>query len=159
MHRSILSPRIGFFGNRFVQVVLGPVEAHVFGTATTTPAWPTRKAVAAITALLTTSALLSACGSTSPSPVTATPADTIVIKNFAFQPSTLVVAPGVKVTVRNQDPAAHTVTAEGTTKAFDTASISAGATTTFTAPARPGSYPYICQIHQFMHGVLTVRRP
>lgn len=84
-------------------------------------------------------------------------ADTIVIKNFAFQPSTLDAAPGAKVTVENEDSATHTVTASGSAKPFDTGNIAAGATVTFTAPAQPGSYPYICQIHQFMHGTLVVR--
>lgn len=97
------------------------------------------------------------CGSSHGSSGAAAAKDTIVIKNFAFQPSTLTVAPGATVTVRNTDPATHTVTASGSPKAFDTGNVAAGATVTFTAPGKPGSYPYICQIHQFMHGALTVR--
>jgi plastocyanin len=80
-----------------------------------------------------------------------------VIRNFSFQPSTLVVAPGAKVTVRNADPAAHTVTASGASKLFDTGNIAPGATVTFTAPSSVGSYSYICLIHQFMHATLQVR--
>lgn len=80
--------------------------------------------------------------------------DTIVIKNFAFSPSKLTVAPGATVTVRNEDVATHTVTASG--GSFNTGDIKPGSTATFTAPSKPGSYGYICQIHQYMTGTLTV---
>jgi len=79
----------------------------------------------------------------------------IVIQNFAFSPASLTVTPGEKVTVMNKDSTTHTVTATGA-KAFDTGDVASGATTTFTAPTKAGSYPYICEIHQFMHGTLTV---
>jgi plastocyanin len=82
---------------------------------------------------------------------------TIAIKNFAFDPSTLTVTPGERVTVRNEDSATHTVTAVGAHEgAFNTGNINPGSTATLTAPSQPGSYSYICQIHQFMHGTLTV---
>ena len=80
----------------------------------------------------------------------------ITIKDFAFHPAALTVAPGTKVTVINKDGATHTVTATGN-KAFDTGEVKSGQTVTFRAPARPGSYPYICTIHPTMHGSLTVR--
>jgi plastocyanin len=83
---------------------------------------------------------------------------TIVIKNFAFHPSDLSVAPGAKVTVHNEDGVTHTVTAVAPHQgAFNTGDISAGKTVTFTAPTAAGSYPYFCLIHQFMHGTLTVK--
>ncbi len=84
----------------------------------------------------------------------AVPADTIVIRNFAFSPGTITVAPGATVTVRNEDQATHTVTATG--KAFDTGNVPGGGTATFKAPTRPGRYAYICQIHQYMTGSLDV---
>lgn len=80
----------------------------------------------------------------------------ITIKDFAFHPATVTVAPGTKVTVTNKDAATHTVTATAD-KAFDTGQVKSGQTVTFTAPARPGSYPYICTIHPTMNGSLTVR--
>lgn len=80
----------------------------------------------------------------------------ITIKDFAFHPATPAVAPGTKVTVTNKDAATHTVTATGA-KAFDTGEVKSGQTVTFEAPARPGSYPYICTIHPTMNGTLTVR--
>jgi plastocyanin len=58
--------------------------------------------------------------------------------------------------VDNHDSTAHTLTATAG-KAFDTGTIGAGKSGTFTAPAAAGSYPYICTIHQFMHGTLIVK--
>lgn len=117
-------------------------------------------------AVLAAAVGLAACGSsshasagrTSAGHAARTPAaDTIVIKNFAFSPANLTVAPGATVTVRNDDSATHTVTATGSSKRFDTGDIAPGASATFTAPSAAGSYAYICQIHQFMHGTLVVR--
>ncbi|MEN8651674.1 cupredoxin family copper-binding protein [Streptomyces sp. 21So2-11] len=79
----------------------------------------------------------------------------ITIKNFTFTPAELTVSPGTKVTVVNNDSTPHTVTASD--KAFDTATIAAGKTATFTAPSRAGAYAYICSIHQYMTGLLKVR--
>ncbi|MGW2402696.1 cupredoxin domain-containing protein [Kitasatospora sp. NPDC001664] len=84
-----------------------------------------------------------------------TSAVNITIKDFAFAPADLTVAPGTRITVTNQDNTPHTVTA--TTKAFDTDRIDGGKSTTFTAPTTPGSYPYICGIHPGMTGTLTVK--
>ncbi|HEX4100187.1 MAG TPA: cupredoxin domain-containing protein [Pseudonocardiaceae bacterium] len=80
---------------------------------------------------------------------------TIVMKNFTFMPTPLTVAPGTKITVINQDQAPHTVTADD--KSFDSGTISGGQRGEFTAPTKPGSYPYICTIHQYMKGTLIVQ--
>jgi len=80
----------------------------------------------------------------------------IVISNFAFSPMNLTVSAGEKVTVVNHDSTAHTLTAVAG-NAFNTGTIGPGQSGTFTAPTKPGSYPYICGIHQFMHGTVTVR--
>ncbi|CAM5413871.1 hypothetical protein GCM10010329_77390 [Streptomyces spiroverticillatus] len=80
----------------------------------------------------------------------------IVIENFGFTPAVLKVSPGQKVTVVNRDDAPHTVTADGPAT-FNTGTITAGGTKTFTAPLRHGSHPYFCNIHQFMAGRLDVR--
>jgi plastocyanin len=82
-------------------------------------------------------------------------ADHIDIKNFAFHPASLTVKPGSTVTVTNDDQTTHTVTATGS-KDFDTGDIAPGKTMTFTAPKATGSHPYICTIHTFMKGTLTV---
>ena len=92
--------------------------------------------------------------STSSAPVAA---DTVTIQNFAFHPATLTVAPGATVTVVNKDSVTHTLTSTANPKAFDTGDIAAGATKTFKAPSKAGSYPYNCTIHTFMLGTLTVQ--
>jgi plastocyanin len=104
--------------------------------------------------------------STAPTPSSAPPSSsaavapptkakaTIVIRSFAYHPATLKVAPGTRITVINKDSVTHTVTDQGV---FNTSLIPGGGTKTFTAPTKPGRYPYICIIHPFMHGVLIVR--
>ena len=79
---------------------------------------------------------------------------TIVIKNFAFTPDSLSVTPGATVTVENEDGVTHTLTSNS--GAFSTGDLSAHATTHFKAPAKPGTYPYRCSVHQFMTGTLVV---
>ena len=89
------------------------------------------------------------------SPTAATAAGTITIKDFAYG-DPLTVAPGATVAITNMDTAAHTVTAdEGS--AFDAEVKGGGGTATFTAPTKPGSYPYHCTFHPGMHGVLIVK--
>jgi plastocyanin len=82
--------------------------------------------------------------------------DSIVIKNFAFSPASLTVSPGAVVTVRNEDSVTHTLTDKADSKLFNTGPVSPGQTKTFTAPDKPGSYPFLCTIHQFMTGTLVV---
>jgi plastocyanin len=81
--------------------------------------------------------------------------NTVVIKNFAFGPATMTVAPGTKITVVNQDRAPHSVTAIN--KAFDTGTIVGGKSGQITAPSTPGTYPYICTLHPSMTGTLIVK--
>jgi plastocyanin len=80
----------------------------------------------------------------------------IIISDFKFSPPALTVKPGARVEVLNQDTTTHTVTATGSAK-FNTGNVAPGQSATFTAPTAPGTYPYICTIHQFMKGTLTVR--
>ncbi|WP_446042278.1 cupredoxin domain-containing protein [Streptomyces sp. SID1121] len=71
-------------------------------------------------------------------------------------PDKLTVAPGTKITVTNNDTTTHTLTAI-TDKAWNTGDIAPGKSATFTAPTKPGAYKYMCTIHPFMKGTLTVR--
>jgi plastocyanin len=80
---------------------------------------------------------------------------TITIKDFGYQ-GPVSVSPGAKVTVKNGDAQAHTVTSDDG-KAFDAAVDGGGGTAEFTAPATPGSYPYHCAYHSNMHGILVVK--
>jgi len=122
--------------------------------------------VVALTACSSSSSSSSAPSSTSSTSATATgssagqkpvTSDSIVIKNFAFSPPSLTVSPGAVVTVRNEDSVTHTLTDKADSKLFNTGSVSPGQTKTFTAPDKPGSYPFLCTIHQFMTGTLVVR--
>jgi plastocyanin len=121
-----------------------------------------RTASVLTSALVGCAFLVAACGSSPSSPSSAAgnsggagaSATTITIKNFTFSPATLRVSPGATVTVANNDSVAHTMTS--TTKKFDTGDVAPGASATFKAPTTPGTYAYICTIHQFMHGTLVV---
>ncbi|HEY2176801.1 MAG TPA: cupredoxin domain-containing protein [Mycobacteriales bacterium] len=99
------------------------------------------------------SASSKASASSSPSKSAATSSATITIKNFKFG-APLTVKPGTKVKVVNNDSAPHNVTS--TTGAFKSATITSSQTSSFTAPTKPGKYPFTCTVHPFMHGSLTV---
>ena len=85
----------------------------------------------------------------------ATKTSAITISNFMFSPMSATVAPGATVMVTNKDSVTHTLTA--TKGQFDTGDIEAGQSKTFTAPMKPGTYSYICNIHQYMMGTIVVR--
>ena len=80
-------------------------------------------------------------------------APTIHIKSFAYSGPDRVPA-GATVTVMNMDTEAHTLTADD--GSFE-AVVKAGTSVTFTAPAKPGAYPYHCTYHSNMQGTLTVK--
>ncbi|MYS24539.1 cupredoxin domain-containing protein [Streptomyces sp. DvalAA-14] len=129
-------------------------------TRTRLPIRPHHLAVALAGALITLTGCSSSSGGSGSTAATASSGasgagggSTIVINSFAFSPATLTVHPGVTVTVKNQDSTAHTAT-DGSV--FDTGTIGPGKSATFTAPKKPGTYSYICTIHQFMKGTLTV---
>jgi plastocyanin len=81
--------------------------------------------------------------------------DQITISNFMFTPMEDTVAPGATVSVTNKDSVTHTLT--GTGDQFNTGDITQNETKTFKAPTRPGTYHYICNIHQYMMGTIIVR--
>lgn len=104
--------------------------------------------------------LLTACTGPGASSATGSSVDgaraakTITIRNFAFSPERLTVRPGATVRVKNEDSSTHTLTS--TAHLFDTGDLNSGAVRSFRAPSKPGPYPYICTIHQFMTGTLVV---
>ena len=118
------------------------------GTATATSKPTTTKA--------TTSAPSEASSATSEetSAPAEAPGPTITIANMSFG-DPVTVAPGVEVTVKNDDSAEHSVTSdkEG---AFDE-HIDGGEEDTFTAPTEPGEYPFHCVYHPSMKGTLIVQ--
>lgn len=75
------------------------------------------------------------------------------ISNYAFQPVTLTVRAGTKVTVSNSDQTAHTATARS--GAFDSGTVNPGKSASFTV-TKPGVYHYYCQFHAFMSGTIKV---
>lgn len=77
------------------------------------------------------------------------------IKDFKFNPADVKVKAGAKVTVINEDSAPHTLTATDA-YAFDTGTIEAGKSGTFTAPSEPGKYSFVCSLHPQMKGTLVV---
>ena len=106
--------------------------------------------------------LLAACGSSTQtkSSSAATSASSsggssISISNFMFMPMSLSVSPGATVKVTNKDSATHTLTATG--GQFNTGNITQNQTKTFKAPSKPGTYHYICNIHQYMMGTVIVK--
>ena len=81
-------------------------------------------------------------------------ANEIVIQNFAFEPSTLTVKAGTKVTWVNRDDEPHTATA--TDKRFNSKTLENGDrfSTEFT---QPGTYKYYCALHPKMTGQIIVK--
>ncbi|MGE7434039.1 MULTISPECIES: cupredoxin domain-containing protein [unclassified Kitasatospora] len=80
----------------------------------------------------------------------------MTIKNFAFNPATLTVKVGTKVTWTNTDPDAHTVTSkQGSGGPLQSAALATNDTYSYTFTT-PGSYPYFCSIHPFMTATVVV---
>lgn len=99
-----------------------------------------------------------AMGSTPSAPTSAAPpvaGTTVNITNFAFAPANLSVKVGDTVTWTNHDEEPHTVVADD--GSFHSPGMDTSATYSFTF-TNPGSVDYICSIHPFMRGTVTVNR-
>lgn len=77
----------------------------------------------------------------------------VTIKNFSFNPQTLTVPKGTKVTWTNEDSVTHTVTSQGN---FASNSLSPGDTFSFVFNDA-GTFNYNCSIHPTMKGVIIVK--
>ncbi len=87
----------------------------------------------------------------------ASPTDTIRIRDFLFEPSPATIAAGQKITVPNDDAAPHTLTdrpAAGEPQ-FDTGTLRGKQRGSFAVP-KPGTYKIFCEIHPFMKGEIKV---
>jgi plastocyanin len=93
--------------------------------------------------------------SVAPSSSTSSSGTSISISNFMYSPMSLTVKPGATISVTNKDSATHTLTASGP-GGFNTGDITDNQTKTFKAPTKPGTYQYICNIHQYMMGTIKV---
>lgn len=137
-------------------VALGALSAC--GSSSSSGAAATSASSAGAAAISSGSAMGSSAMSSISSPAAGGSASSsavvIQIKDFAYQvPAS--VAPGAQVTVMNTDRVTHTVTADSG-GAFDD-KIDPNASSTFTAPMKPGSYPFHCTYHSSMHGTLVVK--
>lgn len=123
----------------------------------------------ALLAALAGAALLAGCGGddsadearTTPPPAAAAdaaPTATISIREFKFAPAAATVRAGQRIAVPNADAAPHTLTDQRSSgqPAFDTGNVTGKRSGSFTAPDKPGTYAYFCELHAFMKGELTV---
>lgn len=120
-----------------------------------------RKLALGLTALLLAGGLV-ACGSSSsssgPSGSGSSPSasgNMVMIKGFAFHPSSLTVKVGTKVTFVNEDSVTHTATSSSNAP-IDSGNLTKGQsyTVTFT---KAGTYSYTCTIHPYMKGTIVVQ--
>jgi plastocyanin len=82
---------------------------------------------------------------------TADPA--VTIADFHFTPPSTTVHVGDTITWTNDGPSSHTATATDGT--FDSGTLSKGQSGSHTF-TKPGTFAYVCSIHPFMHGTITV---
>ena len=78
----------------------------------------------------------------------------VVIKNFAFDQTSVTIKAGESVTWTNQDSVTHHLV--GDKGEFDSADLAAGATFTFTFKTA-GTVAYHCSIHPSMTGTVVVQ--
>jgi plastocyanin len=115
------------------------------------------------TALVIVACIAAGCSS-SPAPASpaATPAasgggNTIMIRNFAFDPPALTVKTGTAVTWINNDSPPHALASDaGSPEAFSSDPLATGASYTVTFN-QPGTYRYHCSIHPSMTGTIIVQ--
>jgi len=94
---------------------------------------------------------------TSTGPATPAAPGQVTIVDYDFTPNTVTVKVGDTVTWTNQDGADHwVVTAPSSPDAFDLGRQTKGSTVTHTFTA-PGSYPYFCNLHNYMKGMVVVQ--
>jgi plastocyanin len=82
-----------------------------------------------------------------------TPAATVGIDNFTFNPQQLTVKAGTTITWTNKDDIPHAVAAVG--RQFRSKALDTGDAYSFTFTT-PGSYAYFCSLHPHMTGTIVV---
>lgn len=113
-----------------------------------------KKLVLVLSTLVIITAFVAVAGcTTSVTPsATPTPLNTIIIKNFAFNPATLTVNKGTTVTWTNEDAATHTISSDQFTSSSN---LNKGDSYKFQFNTT-GTYNYICGIHPNMKGTIVV---
>jgi len=120
------------------------------------PATPARSAALALAVLLGAGA----CGGgdtkkNQGTEVTAPGEAPVRIVSFQFTPQTVAVKPGSEVTWTNEDTAIHSIKDTSPLATPVSQDLGQGATFSITYE-QPGTYSYICGIHQYMTGTVTV---
>ena len=115
------------------------------GTQTVSPAAPATSA--------------SAPATSAPVPATSAPAASgneamINISSFKFEPATITIKVGEKITWTNQDSVGHTVVADDNSWASDNLEKGASYSHTFD---KAGTYTYRCGVHPSMKGTVIVQ--
>ncbi|HEX4034790.1 MAG TPA: plastocyanin/azurin family copper-binding protein [Solirubrobacteraceae bacterium] len=100
-----------------------------------------------------------ACGSLAQKRVhaSAAKADTVVMRNIAFNPHTIHVQAGQTITWVNRDDAPHNVTYVSGPRFTSSATFKNGGSFTLKL-THPGTIHYICTIHPGMNGTIVVSR-
>lgn len=80
----------------------------------------------------------------------------VEIDNFTFNPRSLSVAPGTKVTWINQDDVPHTATSSDAPRRFNSGPLDTDGSFSFTFLEK-GTYAYFCAIHPHMTGDVIVK--
>jgi plastocyanin len=90
---------------------------------------------------------------------TAAPAEAsrqVTIDNFTFDPPTLTIPAGTKVTWVNRDDVPHTATSTAKPKSFDSGTLDTDQQFSHVF-AKPGTYDYFCAVHPKMVGRIVVK--
>jgi plastocyanin len=80
----------------------------------------------------------------------------VSMKTIQFVPKNVTAKVGQKITWTNDDPVAHTVTAQRGAD-FDSGTVNSGGTFSFT-PKKAGTIAYVCTIHPGQSGTITVTK-
>ena len=116
---------------------------------------PRRTRLALVLAVVLALTALAACSSSSKSSSSSSSGSPVItMQNTAFNVAGPVKA-GATVDIKNNDPFTHTVTSDDGTS-FNV-SVDGGKTATITAPSKPGTYKFHCNIHSNMHATLIVQ--
>jgi plastocyanin len=80
----------------------------------------------------------------------------VEIFDFKFEPPTLAVRPGTRVTWVNKDDEPHTATSSEKPKRFDSGPLDTAQAYSFVF-GEAGSFSYFCKLHPHMTGVIVVK--
>jgi plastocyanin len=99
---------------------------------------------------------VAAAGSSPAQQVAAAAPAEITIDNFAFEPASLTVARGTRVTWVNRDEEPHTVVSADKELRFKSQALDTNDKFSFVFD-KPGTYKYFCSVHTHMVGTVEVK--